>query len=85
MRRVPGMRVFIAQGYFDLVTPYFAGDYAISHMQLPVAIRKNIVLGYYEGGHSMYMDRSILHQLSSDITTFMANTRPVLPPTPSVQ
>jgi carboxypeptidase C (cathepsin A) len=85
MRRVPGMRVFIAQGYFDLVTPFFAGDYAVSHMHLPAAIRKNIVFGYYEGGHSMYMDRSILHQLSSDITTFMANTRPVLPPTPSVQ
>jgi len=24
MRRVPTMRVFLAQGYFDLVTPYFA-------------------------------------------------------------
>ena len=85
MRRVPTMRVFLAQGYFDLVTPYFAGDYAVSHMGLDPALRRNFVFGYYPGGHSMYVEKPILHQMNLDVSEFIRTTKPAKRPTPSVQ
>ncbi len=85
MQRVPTMRVFVAQGYFDLVTPYFAGDYAVSHMRLEPALRRNVVFGYYAAGHSMYTEKPVLKQMFRDVGEFIKNTAPAKKPTPSVQ
>jgi carboxypeptidase C (cathepsin A) len=85
MHRNPTLRVFIAHGYFDLVTPYFGAQYAVSHMGLSPNLRRNILLRNYFGGHSMYTEKATLTQMSQDVGEFIRNTTPAKRPTPSVQ
>ena len=85
MRRVPTLRVFIAHGYFDLVTPYFGAEYAVSHMGLDPSFRRNVLMKKYFGGHSMYTEKATLRELSNDVREFVRTTTPAKRPTPSVQ
>ena len=85
MRRRPTLRVFVAHGYYDLVTPYLAADYAFSHMGLDPALRHNVLLRTYAGGHSMYTEKPVLAQMSNDVSEFIRTTPPAKRPTPSVQ
>ena len=34
MARNSGLRVFVANGYYDLATPYFAMRYTVNHLDL---------------------------------------------------
>jgi carboxypeptidase C (cathepsin A) len=71
MSKNPYMKIFIASGYYDLATPYFATDYTVKHMGLDTALRDNITTGFYEAGHMMYIDEKCLAQLKEDIAAFM--------------
>jgi carboxypeptidase C (cathepsin A) len=51
--RDPKLRVIVAGGMTDLVTPYFMNAYVIDH--LPRAARDRITLKLYAGGHMMYL------------------------------
>ncbi len=64
------MRVFIANGYYDLATPYFATRYTINHMSLDSTLHKNIENGFYESGHMMYVHAQELAQLKTDVEKF---------------
>ncbi len=64
------MRVFVANGYYDLATPYFATRYTINHMSLDPALLGNIENGYYESGHMMYVHSKELAQLKADVEDF---------------
>jgi carboxypeptidase C (cathepsin A) len=70
MSRNTALKVWIANGYFDLATPYFATDYTVRQMGLDPAVRGNISLTFYEGGHMMYMVPSELAKLKADATKF---------------
>jgi len=70
MHRVPEMRVFIASGYYDLATPYFATDYTTSHMFVDPELRDNIETHYYESGHMMYVHLPSLAKLREDLDGF---------------
>ncbi|MFT5423777.1 MAG: carboxypeptidase C (cathepsin A) [Phycisphaerales bacterium] len=70
MHRTPSMKVFIASGYYDLATPFFATDYTTSHMQLDPSVRGNITTHYYEAGHMMYVHGPSLAQLRADLDGF---------------
>ncbi|PWT79372.1 MAG: peptidase S10 [Acidobacteria bacterium] len=85
MRRNQSLRVFVAHGYYDFVTPYFAAEYAISHMGLDPALRRNVLLKNYFGGHSMYTEKPTLTRMSNDVGEFIRTTTPAKRPTPSVQ
>lgn len=50
----PFMRVRIDHGLFDLVTTYFASQYLAGLMNLTPAIRSNLTLNNYPGGHMFY-------------------------------
>ncbi|HMQ02719.1 MAG TPA: hypothetical protein PKD26_02225 [Pyrinomonadaceae bacterium] len=77
MRKNPYMKVFLASGYYDMATPYFAADYTMSSMQLDPALRRNITTAYYEAGHMMYIEKASLIKLKNDIAAFMkASTNP---------
>jgi carboxypeptidase C (cathepsin A) len=65
-----GLKVFIASGYYDLATPYFASDYTVSHLGLPPSLAKNIVVKYYEAGHMMYIRKASLVKLRNDVFEF---------------
>ncbi|HJU82624.1 MAG TPA: hypothetical protein VJ600_00295 [Holophagaceae bacterium] len=66
LRRNPYMKVMIANGYYDLGTPYLATRYTVDHMALEPAQRANITLTFYEAGHMMYIDSKCLKQLKQD-------------------
>lgn len=67
----PHMRVYIASGYYDLATPYFATEYTLAHMGLDPSVRTNITTGEYEAGHMMYIHEPCLAQLKRDVAKFV--------------
>ncbi len=69
----PDMRVFVASGYYDLATPYFATEYTLSHMGLDAAQRARISTAQYEAGHMMYIHEGELARLKQDVAKFIAS------------
>jgi carboxypeptidase C (cathepsin A) len=67
----PSLKVFIANGYYDLATPYFATEYTFNHLGLDPSLRGNISMGYYEAGHMMYIHMPALEQLKKDLADFI--------------
>lgn len=63
----PSLKVLVANGYFDLATPYFATQYTFNHMFLPEHLKSNIAMTYYQGGHMMYTVKSELAKLKQDV------------------
>jgi carboxypeptidase C (cathepsin A) len=70
------LKVFLAKGYYDLATPYFAAEYTINHMALDPSLRKNISQAHYEAGHMMYIHKPSLAQLKRDVAEFIRNALP---------
>ncbi|MBX3096616.1 MAG: hypothetical protein KF812_07120 [Fimbriimonadaceae bacterium] len=75
LHKNPYMKVFVASGYFDLATPYFATEYTLRHMGLDPEVRGNFEVGYYEAGHMMYVHEDYLKKLHADIKQFVAKTK----------
>jgi carboxypeptidase C (cathepsin A) len=67
----PHMRVFVAQGYYDLATPYLAAEYSLSHMGLDASLMDNIVRQDYNAGHMFYIETNSLAKLKEDIGGFI--------------
>jgi carboxypeptidase C (cathepsin A) len=70
MTRNPHLRVFSANGYYDLATPFFATDYTLAHLGVPPAIAAHISYGYYESGHMVYLHPQALAALHHDLEGF---------------
>ena len=66
----PYMKVFVASGYYDLATPYYATEHTLNHLGLDDSLRSNIHTEYYEAGHMMYIDEGCLMKLHDDIKKF---------------
>jgi carboxypeptidase C (cathepsin A) len=71
MRKNPHLKVFSANGYFDLATPFFATEYDLSHMNLDPPLRGNVQFGYYPSGHMIYLNVEALRQLKDDLAGFI--------------
>jgi carboxypeptidase C (cathepsin A) len=67
----PAMRLFVASGYYDLATPYFATDYTLSHLGLDPSQRMRVSTAEYEAGHMMYISTRELARLKMDIGRFI--------------
>jgi carboxypeptidase C (cathepsin A) len=70
MEKQPGMRVFIASGYYDLATPHFATEYTVSQMMLREGTRANVEIHDYAAGHMMYVHRPSRIKLREDLVRF---------------
>jgi carboxypeptidase C (cathepsin A) len=68
------LKIFIASGYYDLDTSYFATKYTVNHLNLDPNSRHNITLAYYEGGHQMYTHLPSLKKLTADASAFIRKT-----------
>lgn len=66
----PYLKVFVANGYYDLATPLAAAEYSFDQMNLPEQRRKNVTMGYYPGGHMMYVHEPSLAALRGDLLKF---------------
>jgi carboxypeptidase C (cathepsin A) len=72
----PYMKLFVASGYYDLATPYFATEYTLNHMGLEKSLRGNVSTAYYEAGHMMYIHDRSLEKLKRDVATFLKSAVP---------
>lgn len=70
----PKLRVLVANGYFDLATPYYSSEYAVNHLGLDRAAKDRISMYYYPAGHMMYLDPPSLVQLNQDLTNYYRKT-----------
>ncbi len=55
MHTNPNLRVFAANGLFDLATPFYTTEYELGEVGLDPAVRARISLGYYPSGHMIYL------------------------------
>ncbi len=67
----PHLKVHVANGYYDLATPYFATRYTFNRLGLEPELRGNLSMSYYEAGHMMYVHMPSLRQLKENLATFM--------------
>ena len=66
----PGLRVMVASGYFDLVTPFFDAEYTLNRYGIPPG---RIAYRYYLGGHMMYVNDGERLAFLADVRAFIAD------------
>jgi carboxypeptidase C (cathepsin A) len=76
MTKNPELRLFVANGYYDLATPYFATEYTVNHLGLEPALAAHITMTYYAAGHMMYIHEPSLKKLKHDTATFYKTAIP---------
>ena len=67
----PFLKVFVAMGYYDMATPYYAVEYTLGHISIDPLLLKNFSTNHYEAGHMMYIDEKSLAKLHADVAKFM--------------
>ncbi len=67
----PYLRVHVANGYFDLATPFMATEYTFNHLGLDESLQHNISMSYYEAGHMMYIHNPSLAKLKTELSSFI--------------
>jgi carboxypeptidase C (cathepsin A) len=70
MRRNKDLKVMVANGYYDLITPFLDAEYTFARHDIPM---ERVKMYYYEGGHMMYNHRPDFEKLVKDIREFMGN------------
>lgn len=76
MTKNPSLKIYVANGYFDLATPYFATEYTFDHLGLDAGLAGNVSMSYYEAGHMMYIQKKSLLQQKKDLAAFYASAIP---------
>ncbi len=71
MTKNPFLKVFVANGYYDLATPFSAAEYTMNHLGLDASLRSNLTMAYYEAGHMMYIQRTSREKLRADVVKFV--------------
>lgn len=62
----PHMKIFVASGYYDLVTPFAAAEFLFQQLD-PFY---DCSIHNYEGGHMIYLDRTAHIQFKKDLKEF---------------
>ncbi len=68
MRRNPEMRVLVANGYYDLICPFFDAEYTYARNGIET---DKIQMAYYEAGHMMYTHQEDYVKLIRDMRAFL--------------
>jgi len=66
----PNLRVLVANGFYDLATPFFATEYTFSHLALDPSLQGNVRLMYCDAGHMLYTYKPCLDSLRHSIEEF---------------
>ena len=70
IRQNPHLKVFAANGVYDLATPFAATEWELSHMGTGPELRGNIRWGYYPSGHMVYLNVDALKDFRNDLSAF---------------
>jgi carboxypeptidase C (cathepsin A) len=68
MRENSAMRTFIANGYFDLATPFAATEFTVAHNAIAA---DRVAMHYYDAGHMLYTNGSSLERFTDDVVAFI--------------
>lgn len=68
MHRNTQLQVLVANGYYDLITPFFDSEYTFARHEFP---QDRIQMTYYEAGHMMYNRQEDFDALAKDIRAFL--------------
>jgi carboxypeptidase C (cathepsin A) len=70
----PAMHVYVASGFYDGATPYWAVEYTLAHLRIAPEARQNIVVDYFDAGHMMYIEAASMAKLRDGIRRFMQSS-----------
>ena len=70
----PHMQVLMANGLYDLATPFFAAEYTANQIRLELNAQDNVRLSNYEAGHMMYFHPASLEKLKQDIVKLISDS-----------
>jgi len=76
MTQNPSLKVMIANGYYDLATPFFATEYTVNHIGLEPTLSNHIGLTYCDAGHMLYTKKSCLDNLHGAMADFYQKALP---------
>ena len=72
MRRFPDMKLLVASGLYDAVTPAESVLYSLSRLEIPRdRLERNMILKIYEGGHMFYTNSEERRRFADDFRSFM--------------
>lgn len=64
------LRVFSANGIYDMATPFFATEYTLKHLGINGALQSHITYGFYPSGHMVYLNPAAHASLARDLRAF---------------
>ena len=67
----PYLRLYVAMGYYDMATPYFAVEHTLGQLRVSPEARGNITTDYFAAGHMMYIDDTAAGKLRAGIRRFI--------------
>jgi len=70
----PHLKVHVANGYYDLATPYFATRYTFNRLSLEKELQDHVTMSYYEAGHMMYIHMPSIKLLKENLAAFIHNS-----------
>lgn len=80
MARNPYLKVFVANGYYDMATPFFGTEYTFNHLGWEPEYQERVSMGYYGAGHMMYIVEDQLEKFKADVAGFIRSALPGTPP-----
>jgi len=75
IRKNPHLKVFAANGIYDLATPFTATEWELAHMGTEPKMRGNVTWGYYPAGHMVYLNVEALKTFREDLNKFYDNAK----------
>lgn len=72
----PSLQVLVANGWYDLATPFYATEYTLDHLGRAPSIRARIEQVWYPSGHMMYLHPPSRKQIRADFSAFIERAAP---------
>jgi carboxypeptidase C (cathepsin A) len=71
MHHNPELRVYVANGYQDLATPYFGTEHSLNHAITRPEMLERIDQQFFQAGHMMYLHQPDFKKLCTDLLGFV--------------
>ena len=68
MAQNPSLKVLVASGYYDLITPFFDAEFTLARHGIDFS---RVDMTYYPAGHMMYVHEPAFEALTQDMRQFM--------------